>query len=228
MKKNILIGILVLLIAVSGIVYAYSRGLARAEIRALRDDLAFTKEQQNDKDTEISNLKDAITDQEKTIAGIARDNEVLKDDLVKVRVERDQALDNLIAATNSEIVETTKEILEEDTIYLRKTYVEFSFSAARNNAGKLTEWRSFKFDDIPRLTDLVAGKEARIKSEVAKTDLILQREQNWIDKFNLSQQEVADWRNFYKEKKKATFWKGLGGTALAFLAGMLVEGVLNK
>ncbi len=223
MKKNLFIGILILLIAVCGLLYAYNKGLARAEIRDLKEDLADIRSQQQDKDSEINDLKTELTDQEKVTSGVKRDNAVLRTDIERVRLERDEALDRVVTATNSEVVEITKEILEEDTIYLRVTYIEFSFSAARNNAGKLTDWRWFKFEEVPRLNSLIVGKDARISSEVAEKVLIAKESLAWQDKFNLSQLEVADWRAFNKAKKRGKFWEGVGGKTLAFLAGVLFE-----
>lgn len=223
MNKNIFIGGLVVVLIASGLFYTYNKGIARAEIRGLKEDLADIKSQQKDKNAEIAELKVGLIDQEKVTSGIKRDNEVLRTDIDRVRLERDEALERVVTATNSEVVETTKEILEEDSIYLRMTFVEFSFLAARNNAGKLTEWRWLKFKEIPRLATLIVGKDAQISSEVAEKALIANEVLAWMDKFDLSQREVADWRAFNKAKKKGKFWQGVGGKTLAFLAGVLFE-----
>ena len=223
MKKNLFIGGLIVLVIICGLLYAYKQGLARAEIRNLKDDIAVIKVQQKDKDSEIKDLKVAITDQDKVTSGIKRDNDELRTDIERVRLERDEALDRVVTATNSEVVEITKEILEEDTIYLRLTFVEFSLSAARNNAGKLTDWRWFKFEEVPRLYGLIRGKDAQITSEVAAKALIVKESLAWQDKFNFSQRELAVLWELNKAKRRGRFWEGLGGKALAFLAGMLFE-----
>ena len=227
--KNI-IGFLIGVVFIVGgiLIYAnHQNQKQRLERQELMEKIEASEALQAEKDLMIAALQQSQSDQRAETARIREAVGRLEAENVVIKVERDEALALNAVATTSEVVATTKRILGESSIYLRDSWVEFSFSAARNNSGKLIEWESYRFKEVPNLYNTISEQALEIASVERERDLAEQQAVNWQEKFSLKALEVEDWRAFYTSKKRAEFWKRLGWNVGSFLAGMLVEKIVK-
>ena len=227
--KNI-IGFLIGVVFIVGGILIYTNHQnqkQRLERQELMEKIEASETLQAEKDLMIAALQQSQSDQRAETARIREAVGRLEAENVVIKVERDEALALNAVATTSEVVETTKRILGESSIYLRDSWVEFSFSAARNNSGKLIEWESYRFKEVPNLYNTISEQALEIASVERERDLAEQQAVNWQEKFSLKALEVEDWRAFYTSKKRAEFWKRLGWNVGSFLAGVLVEKIVK-
>jgi len=217
--------ILVIICLVFGGLYLYKEGVNSVLKKELLD--AIDK-----KELEIAVLKASITALEDAGEAQAIRTTEIHAELVstqrdrnRILIERDDALARMNAASNDEVVEETKRILNDKTIFLRNEYIEFSFRAAKTNVQRLIAWESYRDKEVPNLqTSLKLAKE-ETGSVISQLTLMTQQRNFWMNIASMREAQIVDWRDLYKLKNKNKFWVDMAWRAGSFLAGMIFEKV---
>ena len=222
--KNIIVVLVIICLGFGGM-YLYKEGVNSVLKKELMD--AIDK-----KESEITSLKASITSLEAAGEVQALRSAEIHAELVstqrdrdRILIERDNALARMIGATNNEVVEETKRILDDKTIFLRNEYIEFSFRAAKTNVQRLIAWESYRDKEVPNLqTSLKLAKE-ETGSIVSQLALMTQQRNFWMNIASMREEQIVDWRGLAKLKSKNKFWADMAWRAGSFLAGMLFERV---
>lgn len=228
---------LVIGIAICGAVYFVGDKIVKAQVAALKTELAQVKKDSKDQlgsiDDKVDKIMGLVKDQDKQVAQLVVNQKKLEDKESKDQVAIDKLTEKLKDAPPETLVAEGRRILQTKEInYLKPTNtVEFSLAAYRTDVMRLTEWEGFTLSIVPDLRSQITNLKATtatLSSERDNLKNVIALDNQWK---NIANNTMDHYYNLAMKSLVPGFWKQFLGQAktavpsylLGFATGFLVK-----